>query len=72
MRFRILCLWCAAILAGGVAEAQLGQTMWVIPQTHWEGAVFKTREEYLEAGLTNILKALMLLQKHSEYRFALD
>src|SRR5580700_1220828 len=47
-------------------------TLWVIPQTHWEGAVFKTREEYLEVGLTNILKALMLLQKHPEYRFALD
>ncbi len=44
----------------------------MIPQTHWEGAVFKTREEYLEVGLTNILKALMLLQKHPEYRFALD
>jgi alpha-mannosidase len=72
MRFRILCLGCAAILAGGAAWAQLTQTMWVIPQTHWEGAVFKTREEYLEVGLTNILKALMLLQKHPEYRFALD
>ena len=44
----------------------------MIPHTHWEGAVFKTREEYLEVGLTNILKALMLLQKHPEYRFALD
>ena len=26
-----------------------------IPHTHWEGAVFKTREEYLEMGLPNIL-----------------
>ena len=35
-------------------------TFWVIPHTHWEGAVFKTREEYLEMGLPNILKALRL------------
>ena len=27
------------------------QTFWVIPHTHWEGAVFKTREEYLDMGL---------------------
>src|SRR5579871_1490808 len=25
-------------------------TLWVIPHTHWEGAVFKTREEYLQGG----------------------
>ena len=24
------------------------ETFWVIPHTHWEGAVFKTREEYLQ------------------------
>ena len=29
-------------------------TFWVIPHTHWEGAVFKTRAEYLEMGLPNI------------------
>lgn len=47
-------------------------TLWVIPHTHWEGAVFKTREEYLEIGLPNILKALYLLRTHSEYSFVLD
>jgi hypothetical protein len=26
-------------------------TLWLVPHTHWEGAVFKTREEYLEIGL---------------------
>ena len=26
-------------------------TFWIIPHTHWEGAVFKTREEYLDIGL---------------------
>ncbi len=31
-----------------------------IPHTHWEGAVFKTREEYLDMGLPNILRALAL------------
>src|SRR5439155_12149860 len=35
-----------------------------IPHTHWEGAVFKTREGYLEMGLPNILKALRLLKMY--------
>lgn len=43
-----------------------------IPHTHWEGAVFKTREQYLEIGLPIILRALRLLKKHSTYRFVLD
>jgi alpha-mannosidase len=48
------------------------QTLWLIPHTHWEGAVFKTREEYLEIGLPHILTALTLLRAHPEYRFVLD
>ena len=47
-------------------------TFWFIPHTHWEGAVFKTREEYLEMGLPNILRALELLKAHPDYRFVLD
>src|SRR6476659_10040137 len=47
-------------------------TFWVIPHTHWEGAVFKTREEYLEMGLPNILKAMRLLKEQPDFRFALD
>jgi alpha-mannosidase len=47
-------------------------TLWVIPHTHWEGAVFKTREEYLEVGLPNILKAMRLLREQPSYRFTLD
>lgn len=47
-------------------------TIWLIPHTHWEGAVFKTREEYLQIGLPHILHALQLLQKYPEYRFVLD
>ena len=47
-------------------------TFWVIPHTHWEGAVFKTREEYLEVGLPNILKAMKLLKEQPDYRFVLD
>ncbi|QEH33435.1 Mannosylglycerate hydrolase [Aquisphaera giovannonii] len=47
-------------------------TFWVIPHTHWEGAVFKTREEYLEMGLPNILRALRLLGEQPDYRFVLD
>ncbi len=47
-------------------------TFWFIPHTHWEGAVFKTREEYLKIGLPNILRALKLLKDHPSYRFVLD
>ena len=47
-------------------------TFWVIPHTHWEGAVFKTREEYLEMGLPNILKAMRLLREQPDFRFVLD
>ena len=47
-------------------------TFWIVPHTHWEGAVFRTREEYLEIGLPNILTVLRLLKTHPEYRFALD
>ncbi len=48
------------------------QTMYFIPHTHWEGAVFKTREQYLEMGLPHILHALRLLEEYPEYRFTLD
>ena len=47
-------------------------TFLFIPHTHWEGAVFKTREQYLEMGLPIILRALHLLKKHPHYRFVLD
>src|SRR5215831_7035453 len=48
------------------------RTLLLVPHTHWEGAVFKTREEYLESGLPNILRALYLLRRYPEYRFVLD
>ncbi|MGP0070264.1 MAG: alpha-mannosidase [Isosphaeraceae bacterium] len=48
------------------------ETLWIIPHTHWEGAVFKTREEYLDMGLPNILKAMRLLREQPEFRFTLD
>jgi len=47
-------------------------TFWFIPATHWEGAVFKTREQYLEIGLPHILTALKLLSEYPDYRFTLD
>src|SRR3954449_2332057 len=53
-------------------EAQSQDTAYIVPHTHWEGAVFKTREEYLEMGLPHIVKALYLLKKYPEYRFVLD
>ncbi len=54
------------------APAAEKATVLIIPHTHWEGAVFKTREEYLEMGLPHILKALTLLKRYPEYRFVLD
>ena len=47
-------------------------TFYFIPHTHWEGAVFKTREQYLEIGLPIILQALKLLRQYPGYRFTLD
>jgi alpha-mannosidase len=61
--------------ATDAAQVQPGAskpTLWIIPHTHWEGAVFKTREEYLEIGLPHILQALNLLNKYPGYRFVLD
>jgi len=49
-----------------------GTRVLIIPHTHWEGAIFKTREEYLAIGLPNIVKALYLLKKYPDYRFVLD
>ncbi len=56
----------------GETAASAEKTLWIISHTHWEGAVFKTREEYLEIGLPHILTALRILQEHPEYRFVLD
>lgn len=47
-------------------------TFFIIPHTHWEGAVFKTREQYLKIGLPNILHALQLLKTQPGFRFVLD
>ena len=58
--------------AKAIPAKATNNTLWIIPHTHWEGAVFKTREEYLEIGLPNILRALELLKTHPEYRFVLD
>src|SRR5438270_8965017 len=52
--------------------ADVKATFWVIPHTHWEGAVFKTREEYLDMGLANILKAMRLLREQPGFKFTLD
>jgi len=51
---------------------QPADTLWVIPHTHWEGAVFKTREEYLQIGFSHITHALQLLQKYPKYTFVFD
>ncbi len=58
--------------AGEPDDPKPKETFWVIPHTHWEGAVFKTREEYLDMGLANILKAMRLLREQPGFRFTLD
>ncbi len=72
-----------AMFSGGAEKAgkmidsassgqEVKDTFWFIPATHWEGAVFKTREQYLEMGLPNIITALKLLNDYPGYRFTLD
>lgn len=62
----------ALLPASAPAQQQPRPTLYYIPHTHWEGAVFKTREEYLEMGLPHILQALALLKKYPTYKFTLD
>src|SRR6266851_2657682 len=62
----------SAKLACTQTSGESMDTALVIPHTHWEGAVFKTREEYLEIGLPHILKALTMLKTYPDYRFVLD
>src|SRR3954451_15484391 len=68
----LLMLVMANVLRGETNPPGTKPTLYYIPHTHWEGAVFKTREEYLEMGLPNILKALALLKQYPNYKFALD
>jgi len=67
-----LLLQSATIFAATPSPDQGKNTLWIIPHSHWEGAVFKTREEYLQMGLPNILTAVELLKKYPDYRFVLD
>ena len=73
--FFVLLLLCTTSRAGDSqpsVRTEMTPTFWLVPHTHWEGAVFKTREEYLEMGLPHILTAVRLLKKHPDYRFTLD
>src|SRR5438477_11897336 len=68
----LLALCPAVLLSAQTASPAAKQTLYYVPHTHWEGAVFKTREEYLEIGLPHIIKALTLLKAYPSYRFVLD
>lgn len=46
--------------------------LYYIPHTHWEGAVFKTREDYLAMGMPRVLQVLRLMKQFPEYTFTLD
>jgi len=67
-----LVLFVSGIAAADPSPQERPETLWVIPHTHWEGAVFKTREEYLEMGFPHILHALQLLKQYPRYTFVLD
>jgi alpha-mannosidase len=74
-----LSLTVLAVMIFGIAlplNAQLPDSkqdfLVIVPHTHWEGAVFKTREEYLQMGLPHIMKALSLLERYPQYRYVLD
>ena len=52
---------------------QKPDVFYLIPHSHWEGAVFSTREGYLqERGPSIVLSALRLLEMYPSYRFVLD
>ena len=68
----LLMVLAMAVLLSLKAQVPAADKLLIVPHTHWEGAVFKTREEYLEAGLPNITKALYLLKKYPDYKFVLD
>src|SRR5437867_10776731 len=61
-----------SIMGGAFAQAQPKQTLYYIPHTHWEGAVFFTRDEYLDMALHHLLTMLSLMKKFPEYTYALD
>lgn len=46
--------------------------LFIIPHTHYDAVVFKTRAEYLEMGLPIILHAMQALRDDPRYRFVLD
>ncbi len=55
-----------------IAKPTAKPTLYYVSHTHWEGAVFFTREEYPGIGLPHIVAALRMLEKHPDYHFTLD
>src|SRR5215831_10531561 len=70
----VVCFWLISsnALSSPQAAGQPKDTLYLVPHTHWEGAVFLTREDYLQSGLVNIARALKMLKSHPDYKFALD
>jgi alpha-mannosidase len=67
-----LALLAAQLAQAAPPESTAKPTLYYIPHTHWEGAVFKTREAYLDMGLQNILRAMRLLKAYPDCKFTLD
>ena len=68
---RLLVVICLLVFCSR-SPGQQKDTLYLVPHTHWEGAVFITREDYLQSGLVNIARALKMLKTHPDYKFALD
>ena len=67
-----ICAFSREFQGGPPQTAQQKDTLYFVPHTHWEGAVFITREDYLQSGLVNIARALKVLKSRPDYKFALD
>ena len=50
----------------------MNKKMFIIPHSHYDAAVFKTREEYLEIGYDIILDVLNLMKIDKTFKFVLD
>jgi len=72
LTFLAISMFGIALPLSAQSADQKQDSLLIVPHTHWEGAVFRTREEYLQIGLPHIMKALSLLQRYPQYHYVLD
>ncbi len=70
----ILCCGCPTGLSTAAPPPASApkDVLFFIPHTHWEGAVFKTREGLSRHGAAEHLAGSRLLKAHPNFRFVLD